>query len=159
MGKYGQPITLTEAGNLLTNMMSIKTKFNGPIDNLTKGDQEANRFYCGGDAVYIFGKDSFASLWNRGTGPDDDFIFAVFPACLQNEPGRPTLMVFVYQKGADGQFHLLHDIKSGEGDDVTSGDDGLEHPGGNGTFTVKKSAVTGLYEVPEIIDPNDIKFA
>jgi hypothetical protein len=151
MGNYGKGISVAEGNDLLTSMMTIRQRFDGDIDRMTKKDTEANRYFCGGDALYIFGKDSLATLWNRSAAPDSDCIFAVFPASRTDEPGRPTLMVFIYQKEADGQFHLVHDLKSV--------DDGLEHPGGNGAFTLEKSKATGLYEIPETIDPQKIQFA
>lgn len=151
MGQYGKDITVKDASELLTSMMAIKGKFDEPINMMTKKDPTANRFYCGGDAVFIFGKDSLRNLWDRCTGEDADCIFAVYPASRKDEPGRPTLMVFIYQKAGDGNYHLITSP-------LKSGDDGIEHPGGNGNFELKKSA-SGLYEIPEIIQPSQITFA
>lgn len=152
MENYGKGISIAAGNDLLTNMMAIRQRFNGNIDTMTEKDAEANRFYCGGDAIYIFGKDSLQSLWKRATGADPDYIFAVFPASRADEPGRPTLMVFIYQIKDDGLYHLLPGSNKGI-------DDGLEHPGGNGKFTLKRSQETGKIEIPETINPDDISFA
>jgi hypothetical protein len=143
MPNYGKRISVAEGNGLLTRMMTIRQRFDGAIDTMTENDAEAHRYYCGGDAIYIFGKDSLKSLWDRAKGADTDCIFAVFPASRDDQAGRPTLMVFIYVKGDDGKYHLVPDPNKGS-------DDGLEHPGGNGTFTLEKDE-EGMYRIPETI--------
>jgi len=147
---YGNPISIGEANKMATHSMSIKTKYDNDIKTLTTNDPEGKRFYCGGDALYIFSKGVLQSLLDRITQPEDCLV--IYPGCRNDEMGRPTLIATVYELQLDGKYHLMKDTTGGNGD-------GTEHPGGNGSFTLNKTTLpTGdiSYEIPEIINPGDI---
>ncbi|HVZ96614.1 MAG TPA: hypothetical protein VG847_07050 [Chitinophagaceae bacterium] len=151
---YGQPISVKEANEMATQMMNIKNKYDGQLREMTSADPGGRRFYCGGDALFVFSKSQLQNLLDRISQSEKDCII-VYPACRLDENGRPTLMVFAYQYQLDGKLHLMKDTLRG------GSNDGTEHPGGNGSFTLNAKPASGgvvTYEIPDIIDPAKLSF-
>lgn len=149
---YGKSISIADANQMATESMTIKNSYLEKINTIAAKDPKAQRFFCGGDALYIFSKSAIQPLLDRLTQPDDCLV--IYPSCRIDEAGRPTLMVFAYQL-KDGQLQIMKDETDG-------GNDGTEHPGGNGSFKLSEkldSSGKPYYEISDSINPSKISFA